>query len=189
MIAAQLVTSLAEEIRAVTANLKLPVEYQNEDERTAETTWRRVNVYEQYIPADLFQTENYFPCVVVEWLETHDTLRGDEIKSVATVGLSFGVFAKEADGWKDCFHLMELVRQRVLSVRTLARRFRLIGDEVTWQIGQNQPAPFFFGYSELAYEIFQTQEPFPVGRTVTSDLIDTEPTKVLKVDAFNRRIK
>lgn len=189
MTTALLVTSLADEIRAVTANLKLPAEYHNEEQRTSETTWRRVNVYEQYIPADLFQTEDYFPCVIVEWLETHDTLRGEEIKSVATVGLSFGVFAKESDGWKDCFHLMELVRQRVLSVRTLAQRFRLISDDITWQIGQNQPAPFFFGYAELGYEIYQPQEPFPVGRTVEPDLIDTQPAKVLKVDALKRRIK
>ena len=188
MTAADLISALAAEIKAVTANLKLPVEYQDENERQEISTWQKVNVFEQYIPKDLFQETTYYPCVVVEWLETRDKLRGTEIQSLSTVGLSFGVFAKEADGWKDCLHFMEVVRQRLLSVRTIANKFRLT-DEMTWQTADNQPEPFFFGYAELVYQIMQPQEPFPLEQTLTPDLITTTPAKILKPDAFKRRIK
>ena len=181
-----LVESIAAEIRACTAKLKLPIEYHNEQQRRMESTWRKVNVYEQYIPKDLYQNETYYPCVVVEWLETRDKFRGEEIESVADIGLSCGVFAKEADGWKDAFHLMELIRQRLLSVRTIAQRFRL-SDESMWQSERNQPEPFFFVYSLFQYNIYQQQEPIPLERTLSPDLLTIETPKILKVDAFNRR--
>ena len=152
-----LVETVAAEIRDATRLLKLPIEYHNERERRAETTWRQVRVYEQYIPADLFQNDTYYPCVIVEWLSTTDRLRGVENGSTATVGLSFGVYAKEADAWKDCLHLMEVVRQRLLEKRTLAKRFRL-EDEITWETAANQPTPFFYGYAELNYQIYQMTE-------------------------------
>lgn len=153
-----LVEALAAEIRDATELLKLPIEYHNQRQRRVESTWRQVHVYEQYIPADLFQNDTYYPCVIVEWLSTLDSVRGRENGSIATVGLSFGVFAKEADAWKDCFHLMEVVRQRLLSKRTIAERYRL-EDDVTWETAANQPAPFFYGYAELQYQIYQPQEP------------------------------
>ncbi len=157
MTTAHLVAAIAAELRDATANLKLPIEYHNEAQRRAETTWRRVQVFEQYIPADLFEETSYYPLVVVEWLSTRDKLRGVENGSIATVGLSFGVFAKEADGWKDCFHLMEVCRERLLSKRTLAKRFRL-EDELTWETAGQQPAPFFYAYGEAQYQIYPIQE-------------------------------
>ena len=152
-----LVETVAAEIRDATRLLKLPIEYHNERELRAEATWRQVRVYEQYIPADLFQNDTYYPCVIVEWLSTTDRLRGVENGSTATVGLSFGVYAKEADAWKDCLHLMEVVRQRLLEKRTLAKKFRL-EDEITWETAANQPTPFFYGYAELNYQIYQMTE-------------------------------
>ena len=160
MTATLLVESLAAEIRDATKDLKLPIEYQNERERKLESTWRRVRVYEQYLPDADFQNDTYYPLVVVEWLSTVDRTRGRENGSLATVGLSFGVFAKESDGWKDCFHLMELCRQRLLFKRTIANRFRL-EDEITWQVAAQQPTPFFYGYGELQYSMYQPQEPLP----------------------------
>ena len=180
-----LVTSLAAEIRLATSTLRLPIEYHDSADEISSR--REVQIFEQYIPRDLFENNTYFPCVVIEGLETHDQLRGEDIRSVATVGLSFGVFAKEQDGWQDCFHLMEVVRQRLLSVRTLADRFRL-GDEVTWEIGKNQPAPFFFGYAELEYAIYLPQEPIPLYREKTADLLTPITPKVYRTDAFSRRI-
>lgn len=152
-----LVAAVADEIRDATSELRLPIEYQNERQRRAETTWRKVNVYEQYLPEADFQNDNYYPLVVVEWLHTRDKLRGADNGSIATIGLSFGVFAKEADGWKDCIHLMELVRQRLLSKRILARQFRL-EEEITWETAGQQPTPFFYAYGEIQYQIYPVQE-------------------------------
>ena len=182
MTVTHLVTALADEIRLATANLRLPTEYHDDDEDSAR---QEVQVFEGYIPKDLFEQTTYYPCVVVELLELHDELQQS---STATIGLSFGVFAKKSDSWKDAFHLMEVVRQRLLSKRELAKRFRLTGD-ITWQTAQNQPAPFFFVYGELSYSVYLVQEPIPLERTVPADLLVTEKPKVLKVDAFRRKIK
>ena len=151
-----LITALAEEIRDATSNLKLPVEYQDETARQLKDTWVNVNIFEQQIPRDLFQETAYYPCCIVEFLSLSDNLKSG---SIATVGLSLGVFAKEFDGWQDAFHLMEVVRERLLTRRLIAKKFRLT-EEVVWQTAQEQPAPFFFVYGELNYEIFFPQEKF-----------------------------
>lgn len=177
-----LVTVVADEIRAATADLRLPIEYHDDDEDAAR---QPIQVFEGYIPKDLFETTTYYPCVIVELIELHDILTEH---SEATVGLSFGVFAKKADAWKDAFHLMEVVRQRLLSKRELAKRFRLTGD-ITWQMAQQQPAPFFFVYGEIRYSVYLVQEPFPLERTVPADLVVTDKPKTLKADAFRRAIK
>lgn len=179
-----LITSLSETIRAITANMRLPVEYQNEEERRAETTWSKINVYEQYIPADLFQNEVYFPCVIVELLDLTDNIKDG---TTATVGLSVGTFAKEADGWKDCFNLVEVIRRRLLSERVVAKSYRLKG-EIVWQPAQNQPAPFFFMYAEAQYELYLPQEPIPLERTLPADLVMVKKDRKLRVEALQRRI-
>ena len=142
MTATLLVEAIAAEIRAATKDLRLPIEYQDEEQRKAVGTYTPVNVFSGFIPKDLFQETTYFPCAVVEWLETRDVLCGTEIISLSTVALSFGVFAKESAGWKDCLNFMDIVRRRLLSVRMIANKYRLT-DEVTWQVADNQPEPFF----------------------------------------------
>lgn len=161
MIAAHLVETLAAEIRDATANIKMPVEYHNERERRMESTWQKINVFEMYIPEDLFDNSVYYPLIVVEWLMTKDRTLGENKGSLATIGLSFGVFGKEYDGWKDCVHLMEVVRERLLTKRTLANKYRLTG-EITWQTApaEKQPRPFFYGYTEIIYQLYQPQEEY-----------------------------
>ena len=184
MTVADLISAIGTEIKAATANLKLPVEYHNERERQMQSTWQKVNVFEQYIPQDLWEQTSYYPCVVVEWLETQDDLKDG---ATAIIGLTCGVFAKEVDGWKDGLYLTEIIRERLLTVRTVAKRYRLTG-KVVWQTPQNQPAPFFFTYAELSYQIYLPQEVFPLESKLPADLITTEKPKVLKVDGFKRRI-
>lgn len=179
-----LVESVAAEIRAATATLKYPVEYHDEKTRRQSSTWQKVKIFEQYIPRDLFENDAYYPCITVEWLETQDDTQSG---STATLGLTCGVFAKEADGWKDAFHLMEAVRRRLISVRTVANRFRLTGS-VTWQQVTQQPTPFYFVYGEATYEIFQAAEPVPLDSAIEPDLITTPAPKVLRPDVFKRRI-
>lgn len=184
MTLAKLVEAIAAEVRVAVAELKLPVEYQDDEEREAETTWQKINVWEQYIPKDLFENTVYFPCAIVELVEVHDDTKEG---SRATIGISCGVFAKEADGWKDAFHLMELIRDRLLTVRTVARNFRLTG-ELTWQPAQTQPTPFFFTYGEATYQVFQTQEAFPLERELPADLAEVATKKQPKVVNFKRRL-
>ena len=183
MTTTKLIESVAAEIRLATEKLKLPTEYHDEKTRRLAETWRKVNVYEQYIPRDLFENDNYYPCATVEFLELHDDLKAG---STATVAITCGVFAKEANAWKDAFELMELIRRRLLSVRTVAERFRLTGDFV-WQTVSTQPTPFYFLYGEATYEIFQPQEAVP--SIVSPDLLTVETPKILQVDKFKRRVR
>lgn len=146
-----LIRALADELRGLLSRVKLPVEYAAS--ATAED-FISVNVFEQFLPKDLFDETTYYPLVLVEWLSTLDNLKN---ASTAQVGLTIGVYAKEADGWIDALYLMELIRQHFLKKRLIAQKFRLT-EEINWQVPSSQPEPFFFIMGELTYEIFQAQE-------------------------------
>ena len=146
-----LLKSLAAEVSDATKNLRLPIEYM--DEETDEHLVK-VNVFTQYIPQDLFEQTTYFPCVVIELVGVRDNLREG---STAEVALSCGVYAKEEDGWQDAFHLMELIRQRLLTKRTIAQKFRLMNELIT-SFPDEQPTPFFFIYLNAEYQLFLPQE-------------------------------
>ena len=156
MTTVHLVTEISAALRKATANLRLPVEYHNEAQRLRETTYKPIQIFEQFLPADLFESTVYYPCVIVELVEVTDDLKEG---SLATVGISIGVYAKEADGYKDAFNLMEVVRREMLTNRVVAKSFRLV-DSITWRTAQQQPTPFFFVYSEATYSMYLPQEPF-----------------------------
>lgn len=187
MIVTGLVEAVAKEISVAVKDLRLPIEYQTEDEKETVTVWRTPQIFLQYLPRADFENEAYYPCAIVEWLGTEDTLTGDGVKSVVTIGLSIGTYSYEADAWKDCFHMTQLIRTRLLAIRTVANRYRLQSD-IEWSTPQDQPLPFFFTYATLPYEIFQPQEPLPLYRNgVMPDLVTTEPAKVFKAN-FSRRV-
>ena len=87
-----LLKSLAAEIDDCTKEIKLPTEYMR---KPSAENFVKVNVFEQYIPADLFEQTTYFPLIIVELLNIRDNLKEG---SVAEVGLSCGVYAKEENG-------------------------------------------------------------------------------------------
>lgn len=149
-------TEISAALRRATVSLRLPVEYFNEAQRTSETTYKPIQIFEQYLPKDLFENTSYYPCAIVELVEVTDDIKAG---SMATVGISIGVYAKEADGYKDAFNLMEVVRRELLTNRVIADRFRLV-DAITWRTAQQQPTPFFFIYGEATYSIYLPQEPF-----------------------------
>lgn len=146
-----LIQALASELKELLSHVKMPTEYATEP--TADN-FIAVNIFEQYLPKNLFEETAYFPFVVIEWLETQDNLKEG---STAQIGLTFGTYAHEENGWIDAFYLMELVRERLLSKRLIANRFWL-ADEINWRIESNQPSPFFILYGTLTYEIFQPQD-------------------------------
>ena len=146
-----LIRELARELRVLLIQTDLPKEYATD---ASPDDFVPVNVFEQYLPKDLFDETAYYPLVMVEWLSTVDNLK--EI-STAQVGLTIGTYAKEADGWVDAFYLMELIRQHLLKHRLIAQKFRLV-EEINWQVPETQPSPFFFVMGTLSYEMFQPQE-------------------------------
>ena len=155
MTPADLVTTLAAEIKNACAGLKLFTEYTT----ASEDNLVEVNVFAQVCPKDLFETTSYLPFVIVELLSVEDELNDE---STAQIGLSFAVFGLEEDGFKDLFHLMETVRYRLLTKRVIGKRFRL--KEARWEPipSENQPQPFLYGAATLTYSIFQPQEVLPL---------------------------
>ena len=147
---ARLIEELAAEVEDALKDAKLPVEYQK---TPTPEDFVKVNVFAGYLPEDLFENSSYWPCVIIEYLETHDDLKAG---SLVTLGISICTFALEADAWKDCLHLMELTRERLLTRLLLAKRFRL--HDLKWSTPTEQPREFYIISGEVVYEIFLPQE-------------------------------
>ena len=157
MTAAHLIESLAAELRETTAQVKLPVEYHTPKEG-GEPTFEDcvpVNVFTQYLPQDLFENEHYYPCICAELIKISDDLKDG---SSVEVAISAGVFAYEGNSWQDLFHLLEVCRERVLTSRVIANRFRLVNAEWGLIDSELQPRPFYFGQGIVTYQIYQPHE-------------------------------
>lgn len=157
MTATDLVEAVANEIRDAVSNLKLPLEHHGGDGSNHDEAQKflvPVNVYEQFLPREAFNNDSYYPLVLVEWLGTNDELNGTGANSTSNIGLSMGVFAAENWGWKDALHLTEVIRYRILTHRTVGKKFRLT-DDAGWEVAQEQPLPFFYTYATLSYQMFQ----------------------------------
>lgn len=144
MTPARLVTELAGRIRKTSAQVRLPLESKEPV---------GVEVFEQYLPEDLFETTSYLPFVLVELMSLKDDFKEG---STAQVGMTIGIYSEGVDGWLDAFHLAEVIRQDVLTWRVVAKRYRLT--EAQWDVADTQPKPFFFVTGILSFDIFQPFE-------------------------------
>ena len=77
--------------------------------------------------------------------------------SIATIGLTIGVYGEDRQAWMDLLGIMERIRQRLLIFRKLDGRFRLVMP-AKWETIEAQPYPFWFGYGTLMYQIGQPNE-------------------------------
>lgn len=152
MIHANLIDAVAAEVTDALKNLKLPTEYQYDP---APDNFVQVNVFKQYLPADLFEQTSYYPFVMVEWLSSSDNLNKG---STATVGITIGTFAKESDGYLDALYILDALRIRLLNKRILAKKFSLVQDAATWEVPSSQPTPFFVLYGSLTYQMYLPQD-------------------------------
>lgn len=156
MTTTDLVEAVANEIRDGLKGMRLPIEHHCDDGTQfdfPQPFLKPVTVYEQFLPRDAFNDDTYYPLVLVEWLGTNDTLDGRDAKSIATIGLSMGTFAAETYGWKDALHLTEVIRHRLLTHRTVGKKFHLT-DDAGWEVAQEQPLPFFYTYATLTYQTY-----------------------------------
>lgn len=152
MIHANLIDAVAAEVQDALKNLRLPTEYMYDP---APDNFVPVNVFKQYLPADLFEQTSYYPFVMVEWLSSEDNLKKG---STAQIGLTVGTFAKEHDGYLDAFTILDALRIRLLNKRILAKKFVLVEDAATWETPQSQPQPFFIVFGSLSYQMYLPQE-------------------------------
>ena len=122
---------------------------------------KKVTVYAQHIPDENFQEDTYYPLIIVSLQKVKDSLESEPEASTASVGFTYGVHGFEPEAWRDLLNLMEHVRQRLLTHRTIADNFRLVLP-IEWETIEAQPYPFWFGYGTVTYTIAQPQEGFPV---------------------------
>lgn len=144
MTPALLVEAVAEQIGIAVKDYKLKAEGQAD---------KAVSVYRQHLSDEDFQNDSYYPLVIIAWQGSQDAEDG----SVATIGVTFGVYGEDKAAWQDLLSIMERSRQRLLIFRKLARRFRLILP-TKWETIEAQPYPFWFGYATLSYQIGQPNE-------------------------------
>lgn len=143
MIPARLIEALADEIRDATKDYKLKAEDQQD---------KKVTVYCQHIPDEDFLSDTYYPLVIVSVQEVTDDNEGI---SIATVGLTIGVYGDDQEAWMDLMSIMERIRQRVCNEKIIARKYPLVMP-TKFETIEAQPYPFWFGYGTLKYRVGHT---------------------------------
>ena len=143
MITARLIKELAAEIRRATAGLKLEAEYPAQEVA--------VNVFEQVLPREAYESTSYLPFVAVEFLSVKDDL---QTHSTIRIGLTIATYAPDYKGWLDAAHVMEVLRLHMLTNRVIGKRFRLEG-ELSFETPDTQPEAFFYILGEATYSTMQ----------------------------------
>ncbi len=144
MIPNLLVQAIAELLRKALAEYKMQAEGQDD---------KSVTVYEQHIPDEDFESDTYYPLVIVSCQNVEDKEEG----STATIGLTIGVYGDDKEAWIDLLNIMEHIRQSLLKYRTIDQRFRL-AFPTKFETIEAQPYPFWFAYATLTYTIGQPEE-------------------------------
>ena len=143
MIPVRLIEALADEIRDATKDYKLKAEGQED---------KKVTVYCQHIPDEDFLSDTYYPLVIASVQEVTDDNEG---MSIATVGLTIGVYGDDKEAWMDLLSIMERIRQRVCNEKIIARKYPLVMP-TKFETIEAQPYPFWFGYATLKYRVGHT---------------------------------
>ena len=145
MTAIYLIKAMAEAVRSVVKDFKLIAELQ---------PMKPVTVYEQYLPADKFEDDTFYPLVIVSCrnieYEGEHRFGGDRI---ATILLTIGVYGGDKeDGWRDLFNIAERISQYLFTTPTLADKFPL--DTLPeFEPIPEQPEPFYFGNILVKYKL------------------------------------
>lgn len=148
MIPERLVQCLKTEIEIAVKDYRMKAENQED---------KLVSVYAQHIPDEDFQNDSYYPLVIVSLNKVEDMESAEASGSIATIGLTIGVYGEDKQAWIDLLSIMERIWQRLLIFRKLDNRFRLVMP-AKWETIEAQPYPFWFGYGTLMYQIGQPNE-------------------------------
>ena len=140
MIPTGLIKALADEVREATKDYVMKAEGQED---------KKVSVYCQHIPDEDFQTDTYYPLVIIS---VQDVVDEEEGISTATIGMTIGVYGEDKNAWMDLLSIMERIRQRICNNRTVARKYPLEYPN-KWETAEAQPYPFWFGYGTVKYRV------------------------------------
>ena len=142
-----LIFSLAAELREATKDYKLLAERQAD---------KKISVYEQYIPTANFESDTFYPLILVQLRSVED----DGENSTATVVITIGTYGGEnLSGWRDMLNIAERIRQYLLTHPMIGEKFQYIGP-IAFEpvIGlenptTGRPEPFSFGNIAVRYRI------------------------------------
>lgn len=71
---------------------------------------------------------------------------GEDNSDIArtNVKILIGTYSEEVDGWKDAVNVLLRIRQQLLTVRTLGKKFRM-ELPLKWKLFEEQPYPIWIG--------------------------------------------
>ena len=146
----KLVEGLADETREAVKGFKMKSELEPD---------KKVSVYEQEIPEEEFDSDSYYPLVIVALQSIDDDLETSQVApSIATVGLTVGVYGEDKETWKDLLNLSYAIRSWLMTRPIIAKSFRLVSS-VDVDYIERQPLPFHFCYVTVKYTVLQIEAP------------------------------
>ena len=145
-----LIKSLSAEVREATIDYKMQSELESD---------KKISVYEQEIPEEEFDSNSYYPLVIVALQSVDDELETIQpAATVASVGLTIGVYGENKDAWKDLLNLTAAIRLHLESKPIIGKKFRL-ASTVKADFIERQPHPFHFAYVSMGYVMMQPSPP------------------------------
>ena len=78
--------------------------------------------------------------------------------TVASVGLTIGVYGENKDAWKDLLNLTSAIRLHLEAKPIIGKKFRLVSS-VKADFIERQPHPFHFAYISMGYTMQQPSPP------------------------------
>lgn len=164
MTPADLISTLATELRIATAGFTLQAEYQQD---------KKISVYEGYIPSANLENETFLPLITVEMRGSEDTEDG----AAVNIGFMIAVYGGEnakydggrvrqgkyfkdyGDGWRDLLNIAETVRQYLWTRpdRYIGGKYKLVN--LLFVPQSDNPEPFFYGDMVATFYTVQPYTP------------------------------
>ena len=152
MTAIYLIRDLASALREVVKDFEFEVEQQTPEVPEP----KKISVYEQYLPTDMHESDNYFPYVLV----SVDSVESARQSRKVTLNLQLAVFGgNELDGysgWRDLFNLAERIMQFIDSTPVLAKKYSW-QRETAFIPAESQKLPWFYGNIVTEYAAAEVQ--------------------------------
>ena len=91
--------------------------------------------------------KNDFPYVLIRYMNGEEDEQDNEIQ----LKLIVGIHSKDAKGWIDILHIIEVVKQHILKKRVFD--YCLLEYPLKASIPEEQPYPYFYGFLDLNFKI------------------------------------
>lgn len=139
------------DIKKATASLLLEYEQKGSD---GEFLRKSPQVVSGYLPPKRATEVPDFPYVIVRPM---NGVTGEDGYSVCSVKILIGCFSEEADGYKNCFLVLDEIKRSFMEQRTLANKYRF-ELPFDWTMFDDQPYPEWVLEVESRWSVYTPQE-------------------------------